>query len=67
MKRTIDMSDVSRWIWVMSDSQGYNSIHMYMRFSGALSILCHLGLITQDEMNAWLDYYIRKNIAETGA
>lgn len=67
MKRTVNMDDVYAWIRVMSDTQGHNSINMYCRFSGALAILCHLGLITQDEMNSWLDYYIRKHIAETGA
>lgn len=67
MKRTVNMDYVYTWIRLMADTQGNNSINMYFRFSGALAILCHLGLITHDEMNAWLDYYIRKNIAETGA
>lgn len=67
MKRTVDMKDVCRWIRIMSNPRGYNITDMYWRFSGALSILLFLELITQDEMDTWLDYYIRKHIAETGA
>lgn len=67
MKRTVNMDDVYTWISVMSNPQGFKNENMYWRFSGALDILQYLELITQREKSAWLDYYIDKHIAETGA
>lgn len=67
MKRTVDMDDAYTWIRVMSNPQNFKTENMYWRFSGALDILRYLGLISESEKNAWLDYYIDKHIAETGA
>lgn len=63
---TIDIKDVYRWIEIMKNTDGLDRVKCYWRFSGALAILCHLGVITESEFDDFLDEFL-ENSAETGA
>ena len=63
---TLDIKDVYSWLEVMKNSTELDRVKCYWRFSGALAILCHLGIITVSEFNDLLDDFL-ENSAETGA
>lgn len=63
---TIDIKDVYRWLEIMKNTDGLGRVKCYWRFSGALAILCHLGVITESEFDEFLDEFL-ENSAETGA
>lgn len=67
MTKTIKMKDVYDWLSIMENPHDYDKIKMYYRFAGALDILNHLGIITWDEKNSFLDNYFDKYLTETGA
>lgn len=63
MEKTVKIEDIYEWLTIMKNPQDYDKTNMYWRFSGALDILNHLGLISWEEKNKFLDEYL----AETGA
>lgn len=63
---TIDIKDVYSWLEIMKNTDGFERVKCYWRLSGALAILCHLGVITESEFNTFLDDFL-ENSAETGA
>ena len=67
MEKTIKMKDVYEWLSIMGDPQSNDRVKMYYRFSGAVDLLNHLGLITWQEKNKFLDDYFDKYLTETGA
>lgn len=63
MIKTVNMKEVNEWLNVMSDPRDYNPVDMYWRFSGALSILEDLNVITRGDVNKWLDDYVDKYLS----
>ena len=63
MIKTVNMKEVNQWLNVMNNPLGYNPVDMYWRFSGALSILEDLNVITMEDVNKWLDDYVDKYLS----
>lgn len=62
MEKTIKMEAVYRWINTMGNPNDYDKVNMFWRFSGALSILWYLGILTEEEKIKYECEYIEKYI-----
>lgn len=62
MEKTIKMETVYRWINIMGNPNDYDKVDMFWRFSGAISILWYLGILTEDEKIKYESEYLDKNI-----
>ena len=60
--RIIKMETVNSWLNIMKEPNNYDKIDMFWRFSGALSILWYLGILTEDEKIKYESEYLEKNI-----